>query len=138
MFASLIHGVGSFSCACLYHLQREAGAMDIMLQWKRSVLIKKRVYPQLLIIHANRNKEAQVIQNDRLELSFLFCLSRKSENHAPSLQPFPALSFRQKLFKKDANLARTGQRRFQRPRTHYHKTHPWLPVSFGFSALQYL
>lgn len=87
----------------------EEGTIDIMFQWKRSILTKKRVYPQLLIIHTSGNKEAQITQNDRIELSFPFCLKRKSENHTPSLQLSPALSCCQKQFRKDEDLARMGQ-----------------------------
>lgn len=53
-------------------------------------LMKKRAYPQLLITH-RRNKEALTTQNDGTELSFLFCLRKKSELYT-LISPFPVLS----------------------------------------------
>ena len=64
---------GCFPHACLYHSSRGGKAVDIMHWWEKNILTKKRIYPWFLIIHSNGNKEAQKIQNDRTELSLLFC-----------------------------------------------------------------
>lgn len=99
-----------FPPACLYHSLKGKNVRDIVCQWiKRSNLTKKRVYLQLLIIHANGNKEPQIIQNDRTELSFLFCLRKKLKRAIYLILPSPVLSCCQKWFRKDEELTRMGQ-----------------------------
>lgn len=89
---------------------------------------KKRIYPWFLIIHPNGNKEAQKIQNDRIELSFLFFLRKKRSIH--SFQPPPDLSCCQKWFRRMRIQQEWGKRMFQRLRSPYHRTLLSSPVSY--------
>lgn len=81
-FAYSIHGVGLFSPRLFISFIKGRKSCGYYALVGKNILTKKRIYPWFLIIHSNGNKEAQKIQNDRTELSLLFCWRKKRSIHS--------------------------------------------------------